>query len=71
MNAKKSQAFRTIQYLLGHVNSNFIQDYFKGDQSSVETNQNSHLSVNNNQEVSNLAADNLLFDNLADTQQDE
>lgn len=47
INAKKSQAFRTIQYLLGNVNSNFIQDYFKPDQ-STETNPDENLYINNN-----------------------
>lgn len=52
------------------MNSNFIQDYFKPDQ-STETNKDSHLSVNNKQEVTEQAADNLLFNDLVDVQQDQ
>lgn len=51
------------------MNSNFIQDYFKLDQSTA-TNKDLNLSANNKQEVSNQAADNLLFSDLTDQKQD-
>lgn len=63
---RKSYAYRTIQYLLGHVNSNFITNYFKADQSIADKHtQDTHVS---NQEA---PAQSLLFGTtFADTLRD-
>lgn len=60
---RKSYAYRTIQYLLGHVNSNFITNFFKAGHSIADKHtQDTHRSN------AGIPADNLLFGNtLAET----
>ena len=63
---KNSFAFKTIKYLLGHVNSNIVSSP-EARLSVAQTKKNSFISDQGHSTlVGYQAADNLLFGNLAD-----